>query len=150
MGIFSKIFGRRSAEAKDRPKLTDTEMERIVQIYGAELSKASVGAGIIGDSSMLPFPKRDIKTALEFAIRLTPEGQMREHLKNGYLALADWQDGVGPKPLGLNLQNVDLTGDLQALARQIANPDPRVKAFQEKANAEVLLLQQELERQGLW
>ena len=150
MGIFSRLFGRGRPESEAPARLTNAEVGTIIGAYGAVLARGEVGAGIIADTTRLPYPKSTIKAALQVALRLTLDAQMKEQLKIGYISLADWQDGVGGKPLGVNLQNLDLSTDPLVLAQALATPDPKATAYQKKADAEAQVLQNELKSLGLW
>ncbi len=60
------------------------------------------------DISLLPMPKRQLKTALKEFWRAASPPQ-RQALEVGYISLANFQDGVGPKPISLALSFDDPT-----------------------------------------
>jgi hypothetical protein len=102
MGLLSKLLGRGRPREQAQPAITNEEVELVVNMYGALLARRAAGLGIIADASELPYPKRTIKAALQIAIRQTSDSQIKEQLKVGYISLADWQEEVGPTPLGIN------------------------------------------------
>jgi hypothetical protein len=150
MGIFSKIFGRGSAEAQKAPVLSNAEVEAVINAYGGVLAEGKAGSGIIVDSKALPYPKSTIRAALQIALRDSADVQMKEFLKVAYVSLADFQEGVGPKPIGMNLLGIDLNSDPSDLAKALANQDPIVAKLQRIADAEMQDLKRELIGAGLW
>jgi hypothetical protein len=150
MGLFSRLFGRGKSTSESVSAVSPDEIEKIINAYGTELAKGTAGAGVVSDSKPLPFPKASIKAAIQFALRATLDTQMKEQLKIAYISLADWQDGVGPIPVGINLQNLDLNADPLALAQMLAAPDPKVTGFQKRADIEAQELEQELKQLNLW
>ena len=149
MGFFSKLFARGSAESNEQPTLSKEQIEAVINAYAGLLAQGEAGSGIVSDTKGLPFPKNTIKEALQVAIRVELDTQ-KEQLKVAYISLADWQDGVGPKPVGMNLLTLDLNGDPQILAQALANQDLRVVELQKQSDAEMQFLKNELVKLGLW
>lgn len=92
MGILGRLFnsGGRSAT---RQRMTTAEAEKIIKAYGAAvMSKKDLYA----DVSELPYPKVKIKEAFLIGIVATQDEKARTLLRNGYVTLADWQEGIGP------------------------------------------------------
>src|SRR5258706_8618961 len=56
------------------------------------------------DISLLPMPKPQMKAALKEIWRTAAPAQ-REALEVGYISLANFQNGVGPKPISLALSD---------------------------------------------
>lgn len=77
----------KSLFAKKRSARPD--IESLIHAYGA-----LVGDGKLGprDISELPATKEELSVALTTAIRMTPDGPMKEQLRTGYMLLADFQD----------------------------------------------------------
>lgn len=150
MGIFSKLFCRREADSRTAPTLSTEQIEAVVNAYGGLLAQGHAGSGVISDTKFLPYPKETIKAALITALRITTDKQMRENLKVAYISLADFQDGVGPNPIGVNLLGLDLNADPLGLAQTLANQSPMVADFQKKSDAEMQDLKGELVAKGLW
>ena len=82
-------------------ELTPQRAEKIINEYGHALEHASPPPGGVADSTKLPHSKATIKKALTAMLLSTQDANLRRHLVEGYMALADWQEGVGPKDIGL-------------------------------------------------
>ncbi len=89
MGLFSRLFGH------GPPRSATASAEMIVHAYSAALSSRK---SMISDAAGLPYPKPQIKSALVAAIKATQDVKVRGQLKAAGVALADWQEGVGPGP----------------------------------------------------
>jgi hypothetical protein len=89
MGLFSRLFGH------GPPPSATVGAEMIVHAYKAVLSSRK---SMISDVAELPYPKPRIKAALITAIKATKDAKIRVQLKAAFVALADWQEGVGPGP----------------------------------------------------
>ena len=75
---------------------------------------------------------------------------MREHLKVGYVLLANWQPGVGARDLGLNVSHLDMTEDTRKLAEQVLAQSQDHKKSAPIVTAEMRELESELRRMNLW
>jgi len=64
--------------------------------------------------------------------------------------LADWQEGVGNIPVGLDMTGVNLNGDPIELAERVAEPLRRMVKWQPVVNEEQEVLKSELQKLGLW
>ncbi|HWR77167.1 MAG TPA: hypothetical protein VN283_08165 [Thiobacillus sp.] len=147
MGIFDKLFGRRSTE-----ELAERLIERsreIVSAYGAILETGPV-PGTVADTSELPYPKDAIKIALVTLLTLTKEPSLREHLKLGYVSLADWQTGVGPSRVGIDATKLDVSLEPVELANRILAGDAAAKEWLPRARLEQEALIAELRELGHW
>jgi hypothetical protein len=67
------------------------EVEGIVHAYGAVLQETTA-TGVIRDIRSLPYSKYQIKEALQYALRITSDPSIREHLKAAYISLSDFQE----------------------------------------------------------
>lgn len=144
MGVFGKLFGRRN-----QSEIGFDEAREIVGTYGDLLGSGPV-PGTVADTTELPYPKDTIKKAILVLLRETKDQSMREHLKSGYVALADWQPGVGPIRVGVDATKLDLSGDLNELAKLIEARNESAKDWLPKAKAELDLLVKELQQLGHW
>ena len=79
----------------------------IIQAYGKTLEMEAPASGCVADESKLPYPKDTIKKAIISGLKSTDNDQMKEHLKVGYIQLADWQPGVGSANKGLDLSAIE-------------------------------------------
>ena len=68
------------------------ELEKIIHAYGKVLEDLSENedALLLISEEKLPYPKEVIHTALEAAIEITKDEQMKDHLKGGLLFLNDF------------------------------------------------------------
>ena len=94
----------------------ENDAARNIQAYGKILETSALAPGTVADESKLPYPKAKIKEAIVAGLRITDDEQMKDHLKSGYLQLADWQPGVGQPNQGLDLSNLDTSDDAELLA----------------------------------
>ncbi|WP_139135095.1 hypothetical protein [Magnetovibrio blakemorei] len=121
----------------------------IVGDYADYIAENSIGDEI-RDVSALPHPKEDILQAMLNEARADIDENRREALIICTMMLADFQEGVGEKPLtrlGINLSAPLAEGeDIRALASRIANnPDKgRFDEFEARANAERLQISDQL------
>ncbi|MGF1609519.1 MAG: NfeD family protein [Kiloniellales bacterium] len=132
-----------SSAASDRPSSDALKIEeyrqngeeraKIIADYGAFMEQnPSEGGGQIWDVKCLPYDKEAILKAICLEIVREDDEKRIEALKVGALFLADYQDGVGDRPismLGVDLLSIDLASlkdkdNAEALAAKIAkNPD---------------------------
>jgi hypothetical protein len=92
------------------------EAREIAAAYGALRLADPVG---FHDSAELPHPKDRIKRALSTVLSANPDPAARAALKEAFLDLARWQDGLGPGPHPWEIDAGDGVDSL-ALARRIA------------------------------
>jgi hypothetical protein len=128
----------------------DADVEKVVQAYGAVLQHDAPAPGCVADASKLPYPKEQIKQALITALRLTKDAPAREHLKVGYIQLANWQPGVGDVDLGFDASRVDQTDDIQKQAQRIVTQFSGYEKWAPIITAETRALESELRRLNLW
>ena len=128
----------------------DTDFVSIVQAYGKILETSAPVPGTVADASKLPYPKQQIKDAIVAALRSTDDPQMKEHLKVGYIQLADWQEGVGETNQGLDVSALDMNQDAESLAKAVFEQSSGSEKWTAMAQKEQEDLKQELQAMGLW
>jgi hypothetical protein len=147
---FEQEAGDHRADAHPFPP---QEVERIVNDYGAALEAAAATGSIVVDVSRLPAPKDHVKSAIFYALRLTSDKKMLQHLKTGFIDLVNFQAGVGEQTVGFGIESIpeaDDTEALKALAQQVVNRSDDVKKWNAIVSAERDKLVQELREAGLW
>jgi len=92
--------------ASDSNKLS-SEIEKIIQDFGAFIEQHGPLPTRIEDVSCLPYPKQKILNALIATAAYTDDVKMRDSLETGAMLLAQYQDGVGNQPL--EMMGVDIT-----------------------------------------
>ena len=95
VGVFQGfviVLGRRDAKPT---QLDAATAQQIIRDYGAATVSMAVRGIAISDVGKLPHSKDQIKQALMLAAAMTSDRAAREQLKVAYIALADWQEGVG-------------------------------------------------------
>jgi hypothetical protein len=122
----------------------------IIQEYGKTLETLVPTPGCVADGNKLPYPKEVIKKAIIAGLRSTENQQIREHLKVGYIPLADWQPGVGESDQGLDLSEIDMSQDTETLAKAILEQSSGSDKWAEITQKEQAALKQELQELGLW
>ncbi len=141
MGIFKSIFG---ADKKSEVRITPEMAEKIINAFGVVLEKESPTTGCVKDVSRLPYPKEKIKQALIVGLRSVTDRQIKEYLKMAYISLADWQDGVGEKTLGLSTSKLDLNQSIETLAEEIGQQTEGFEKWKPIIQADLKRLQNEL------
>lgn len=121
----------------------------IIQAYGRILETDAPAPGTVADSRKLPYPKETIKAAIIAALQATADNLAREHLKVGYVCLADWQDGVGDQNQGIDIRALDEYSDVESLAAQIVAAGETGKDWVEAAQREREFLSKQLESLGI-
>lgn len=149
MGLFDSLFGIKGS-AKPSSPMTAAMAERVVRDYGAVLQSRAPVTGTVADARELPYPKERIKQALVIALRSTADPRVRESLKIGYISLADWQEGVGLTPVGIDLTKIDPTEDVLELAKRVAAQGEGMDKWIAAMKAEQEALADELRQMGLW
>lgn len=150
MGFLDKILGRSKSDQPTPATMTVAAAEKIVQEYGAALRSVSRPGRYVTDARNLPHPKEDIKQALILALRLNTDPKEREALKIAYVSLADWQEGVGDIPVGLDLTKMDLNADPIGLAKRIAPQADTMVKWLPVVKEEQEALKSELQKLDLW
>jgi len=122
----------------------------IVQAYGSILEASAPVPGTVADVSQLPYTKQEIKDAIVSALRMTEDPQIKEHLKVGYIQLADWQEGVGEANQGLDVSAIDMNQDTEDLAKAVLEQSKGSEKWASLAQQEQDVLKQELQALNLW
>ena len=95
--------------------------QKIINAYGATLTaSAKIPQPHVIDAKELPFSKSAIKQAIRLVIPVSPNSKIVKSLVFAYLSLADWQDGVGPEPIGIMISDSDSPTDPETLKRIVA------------------------------
>jgi hypothetical protein len=154
MGFFGRLFGH--PPPSTTKKMSASDVEEIVHAYSAAILARK---SIISDVSELPYPKPVIKAALLAAISLTPDAKMREQLKVSFVSLADWQEGVGPRPYPFDttdtakIASADFLSmsdaDTLAMIKRMAPAMPAYTDMTVRVAAEAKALLDELKALGL-
>lgn len=95
MGLLDR-FVSRFARGNAAPATTPTsivQVQSIIQAYSRVLERSAPGA--VADASGLPYPKETIEYAILFALRVADDEDLRSYLRQAFLDLSRWQDGVG-------------------------------------------------------
>jgi uncharacterized protein (DUF2141 family) len=140
------MFGRQQ-RVNTPAKMTLAEAQRIVNEYGTALASKK---SMVNDASGLPYSKSKIKAALISAIVATEDEVMRSNLKAGYIALADWQDGIGSRGQLLDATEKELNDDPLGAAKRISTGAPEFTETLARIQAESQALVDELTSLGLW
>jgi hypothetical protein len=142
MSIFDRLF-RKAAIARST-RMTDDDAMKIINAYGkAMMDRTSAYSEV----SALPFPKSRIKEALIHGIKEGDDPKFREQLKAAYVALAEWQAGLGDRRRPGELTPEELADPAKAMAQITADPD--WLKVPETVAAEATMLHTELKALGL-
>jgi hypothetical protein len=134
--------------------MQSAEAQRIVQAYGAVLGE-NTAIGSVRDIASLPYSKQQIKSAIQFALKVTTDKQMQSHFINAYVSLADFQSLSNDQINALREWNKVITrrgrSDDQELAVQVAameETSDEVIAIQKCVAEEAAILAAELKMAG--
>lgn len=78
------------------------DFEDVVSAYLFHLERSAPTPGCVADVRELPCSKEAIKRALRWRLLHTGDADFRDTLKVAYVALCDWQEGVGAEHRGLD------------------------------------------------
>ena len=149
MGLLNRILNRSKSHQPNAIELTVETAIKIIQDYGALLESATHAPGCVVDASNLPHPKQRIKQALIMALRSTTDPQRREQCKVGLIYLADWQEGVGVAPVGLDPRKLDSNATTLELAEQVLSARAGMSKWDQVVKAERAAVELELKKLGL-
>ena len=102
--------------------LCPEEGQKILREYSAILADSAPRLGHIADVGQLPYSKREIKDAIIVCLTNGADAEARSRLHSAYLALADWQEGVGSTPLALTLLNIPAANDPESQENKVPTP----------------------------
>jgi hypothetical protein len=127
MTLLKKLFKRASDSLKKNEKeLNADEVESIVNAYGALLEKGVPASGCVADVNKLPDTKERVMNALLMTMLSAVDPELKAALKFGFTNLANFQEGVGERDIGLDLSGIDAKNmtkeDLIRLAKEIQEP----------------------------
>jgi hypothetical protein len=143
MSIFDRLFSKAAIAPSTR--MADDDAMKIINAYGkAMMDRTSA----YGDLSTLPYPKSRIKEALIHGIKEGDEPKFREQLKAAYVALAEWQAGLGDRRGPGELTPEELADPAKAMAR-ITAAGPDWLKVPESVATEATMLHAELNALGL-
>lgn len=93
------------------PSATDNARAAVQAAVDAAMKLGGIledNAGLlVMDSRMLPLPKPQMKTALQIAWKVAGDRQLRDAIEACYLGLSNFQDGVGAKPIDMDISTAD-------------------------------------------
>ena len=121
----SSFLRRRSGRGKSEVGVLGSEKARqIVHDYAAVLEHSAPAFGCVADARELPHSKRLIKDAIVVYLSHAACSVSRDALEVSYVALADWQEGVGHSHIRMPLFNADLPRSPGELYRRLAEQTP--------------------------
>jgi hypothetical protein len=91
-----KWLGGRRASANASTALTDADIVRIIQQYGALLVKYPTA---YMDETWLPVPKDQMRLVFKAAWKIAPNAELRNHIEAGWTLLSMFQPDVGQIPV---------------------------------------------------
>jgi hypothetical protein len=144
MGFLDGLFGRRSSNEPVEAALSKEDMVQTIRDYSAVLTAGSPPANCVADVSLLPHSKERIKQSLLFGLLITKDEHMQGALVAGYLSLANYQEGVGPHVLGIDVSKVDMTAPIEEQARVIAMQGKEMEKWDPLVAAETAQLTADL------
>lgn len=97
------------------------EANKIIQAYGQHMIDNPISTEIL-DEKILPHPKEKILKAICWSISLSDE-KMHNQLNTGALFLANYQKGVGSKPIGSFGRSGDAVVDFNSEMDAFVQPD---------------------------
>lgn len=103
------MFGWRKKPSA--PLATDNARAAVQAAVDAAMKLGGIledNAGLLVlDSGMLPLPKPQMKTALQIAWKVAGSAELRDAIEGCYLGLSNFQDGVGAKPIDMDISTAD-------------------------------------------
>ena len=135
--------------------MTPSEVQQVVDAYAAVLAEDG-GSDLTKDVSSLPYSKPQIKSALLIALASEGDPTANGQLRNGFMALADFQDLSDEQIAALQrydklLQRDEFdltTAQLHAAAVEIGQLSEVVRPIQARCAAEAEKLAAELRSAG--
>ena len=99
-------------------------------------------AGFIADVNKLPVDKATLKTAIKVVLSVTKDEQLKETLRETYISLSNFQQGVGSRDIGFNAMvysyklSIATESEKLVLIRQMPIDIEADKKWSEKAHIE--------------
>lgn len=149
MQYLNHLLGRwrKSSENKHREPRTAKEL---VEDYLYFLESSPPLPGRVADTERLPYSKVTIKAALSARLMLPLHPDLSERLRQSYLMLSAWQEGVGNEALGLNFEQLDLTVEPEELSKIIRTISASMERWTPQIDSERATLMQELKTMGAY
>ena len=148
MTILNQLFTRIVREPQPEPFEPDIA-EDVVTAFCYALEHFAPTPGCVADESELPYPKETIKQALLWRMHRTSDADFRDSLKVAFVALADWQEGVGPEHRGLDIARLPTGLARRERATWIAENAIDGAEWTARSNAEAERLHRELMADGV-
>ena len=140
-----------STTISDSEDISSEEAEKVIQAYGSYLAVSAPVSGTVADVSRLPYSKAKIKRAILIGLGAVQDIQQKEMLKIGFMQLANFQEGVGEKNIGLDISNLDVgKADIDELAQQVLNQTEGFDKWKRLVKEEEEVLKSELQKAGYW
>ncbi len=140
-----------STAISDSEEMSSEEAEKVIQAYGAYQAESAPVPGTVADVSQLPYPKAKIKRAILIGLGAVQDIQQKEMLKVGFMLLADFQEGVGEKNIGLDISKPYAgKADIDELAQQVLKQTEGSGKWQRVVQEEQEALKNELQKAGYW
>lgn len=159
-GIAALLLANRLSQKRKTDKLpqtpsapelrTNTEAEEVVQRYRRIMVDDATSLGCVADERKLPDSKEQIKKALLLSLAEEEDEQAREHLKTGYILLANFQPGVGEKNVGIHVTNKDMAGSSESERTKVVTQSDVYKKWQPVVDKEFEELVNDLRKLGYW
>ncbi len=138
-------------QTSSAPELrTATETEEVVRRYRKIMVDDATSLGCVADERMLPDSKERIKKALLLSLAEEENEQAREHLKAGYILLANFQSGVGEENVGIHVTNKDMAGSPESERTQVVTQSDVYEKWRPIVDKEFEELVNDLRKLGYW
>lgn len=121
----------------------------VVKDYSDFLENSAPFPGCVADASRLPHYKNMIKAAFAACIGATQDPDQTDLLKQAYLRLCAWQDGVGEKTIGVDFTRINLEADPMKIAELVQQKAAEMESWRPLVEAEQRLLKRELSALGV-
>lgn len=159
-GIAALLLANRLSQKRKTDKLpqtpsapelrTNTEAEEVVQRYRRIMVDDATSLGCVADERKLPDSKERIKKALLLFLAEEDDEQAREHLKTGYILLANFQPGVGEENVGIHVTNKDMAGSPESERTKVVTQSDVYEKWQPIVDKEFEELVNDLRKLGYW
>ncbi len=146
--IINPISPKENDSKNTSSALSPEKVNEIINKYGGLISSNNAPApNCVADEQKLPYPKNIIKSAIIMALQNCNDPETLNALKNGYLQLSSWQQGVGENTIGLGLvSNPGETPSPEKVLEMLSSSND----FLDRSNQEYESLKKELEELNLY